>query len=112
MKAWQKSLSTRPKVYNAFRPETNTEMIEAMDIAKEKQDIRTVILTGKGNKAFCSGGDQNIKGKGGYIGKDGIPRLNVLDLHKRIREIPKPVIAMVKWLCNRWRDTCYMWFVI
>ena len=85
----------RPKVYNAFRPETNTEMIEAMDIAKEKQDIRTVILTGKGNKAFCSGGDQNIKGKGGYIGKDGIPRLNVLDLHKRIREIPKPVIAMV-----------------
>ena len=85
----------RPDVYNAFRPETNMEMIEAMDLAREMQAIRTIILTGEGEKAFCSGGDQNVKGSGGYIGDDGVPRLNVLDLHKRIREIPKPVIAMV-----------------
>lgn len=85
----------RPEVYNAFRPETNIEMIEAMDIARERQDIRVVVMTGTGDKAFCSGGDQNVKGEGGYIGKDGVPRLNVLDLHKRIRSLPKPVIAMV-----------------
>lgn len=85
----------RPQVYNAFRPETNMEMIEAMDIAREMQDVRTIIFTGEGDKAFCSGGDQNVKGVGGYVGNDGVPRLNVLDLHKRIREIPKPVIAMV-----------------
>lgn len=85
----------RPEVYNAFRPETNMEMIEAMDIARERGDIGVVVLTGEGDKAFCSGGDQNVKGIGGYIGEDGVPRLNVLDLHKRIRSIPKPVIAMV-----------------
>jgi naphthoate synthase len=85
----------RPQVYNAFRPETNIEMIDAMDIARERQDIGVVVLTGEGDKAFCSGGDQNVKGVGGYVGGDGVPRLNVLDLHKRIRELPKPVIAMV-----------------
>ncbi|MFT6868162.1 MAG: naphthoate synthase [Cyclobacteriaceae bacterium] len=85
----------RPKVYNAFRPETNKEMIDAMDIAREMQDVGVIVFTGTGDKAFCSGGDQNVKGVGGYIGTDGVPRLNVLDLHKRIREIPKPVIAMV-----------------
>ncbi|MGF1565640.1 MAG: 1,4-dihydroxy-2-naphthoyl-CoA synthase [Flavobacteriales bacterium] len=85
----------RPQVYNAFRPETNLEMIDAMDIARERQDVGVVVLTGEGDKAFCSGGDQNVKGVGGYIGTDGVPRLNVLDLHKRIRELPKPVIAMV-----------------
>ena len=85
----------RPKVYNAFRPETNMEMLEAMDIARERQDISVVVLTGIGDRAFCSGGDQNVKGIGGYISENGIPRLNVLDLHKKIREIPKPVIAMV-----------------
>ena len=85
----------RPDVYNAFRPETNMEMLEAIDIARERQDISVVVLTGIGDKAFCSGGDQNVKGVGGYISKNGIPRLNVLDLHKKIREIPKPVIAMV-----------------
>jgi naphthoate synthase len=85
----------RPEVYNAFRPETNTEMIEAMDIARERPDIGVVVLTGEGDKAFCSGGDQNVKGIGGYIGDDGVPRLNVLDLHKKIRSLPKPVIAMV-----------------
>lgn len=85
----------RPEVYNAFRPETNIEMIEAMDIAREMQEVGVIVFTGEGDKAFCSGGDQNVKGIGGYVGKDGVPRLNVLDLHKRIREIPKPVIAMV-----------------
>jgi naphthoate synthase len=85
----------RPEVYNAFRPETNRQMIEAMDICRERQDIAVVVLTGKGDKAFCSGGDQNVKGVGGYVDDHGVPRLNVLDLHKRIRELPKPVIAMV-----------------
>lgn len=85
----------RPEVYNAFRPETNMQMIEAMDIARERQDVNVVVLTGTGDKAFCSGGDQNVKGTGGYIGDDGVPRLNVLDLHRRIRSLPKPVIAMV-----------------
>ena len=85
----------RPQVYNAFRPETNMEMLDAMDICREHDDINVVVLTGEGDKAFCSGGDQNVKGVGGYISKDGIPRLNVLDLHKKIRSLPKPVIAMV-----------------
>ncbi len=85
----------RPQVYNAFRPQTNVEMIDAMDICRERQDIAVVVLTGEGDKAFCSGGDQNVKGVGGYVDERGVPRLNVLDLHKRIRELPKPVIAMV-----------------
>ena len=85
----------RPKVYNAFRPETNTQMLDAIEICRERDDIDIVLFTGTGDKAFCSGGDQNVKGIGGYIGDDGVPRLNVLDLHKRIRELPKPVIAMV-----------------
>ena len=85
----------RPQVYNAFRPETNIQMIEAFDVCRERSDIRVIVLTGEGDKAFCSGGDQNVKGVGGYVGEDGVPRLNVLDLHKRIREIPKPVLAMV-----------------
>jgi len=85
----------RPQVYNAFRPETNIQMIEAFDVCRERSDIRVIVLTGEGDKAFCSGGDQNVKGVGGYVGEDGVPRLNVLDLHKRIREIPKPVVAMV-----------------
>jgi naphthoate synthase len=85
----------RPEVYNAFRPQTNVDMIDAMDICRERQDIAVIVLTGIGEKAFCSGGDQNVKGVGGYVDENGVPRLNVLDLHKRIREIPKPVIAMV-----------------
>ncbi|WP_226389000.1 1,4-dihydroxy-2-naphthoyl-CoA synthase [Penaeicola halotolerans] len=85
----------RPQVYNAFRPETNMQMIEAMDICRERTDINVVVLTGEGDKAFCSGGDQNVKGVGGYISENGVPRLNVLDLHKKIRSLPKPVIAMV-----------------
>jgi naphthoate synthase len=85
----------RPKVYNAFRPTTTIEMSDAFRICREDQTINVVILTGVGEKAFCSGGDQNVKGKGGYIGEDGIPRLNVLDVQKQIRSLPKPVIAMV-----------------
>ena len=85
----------RPKVYNAFRPLTNAEMLDAMNICRDRQDIGVVILTGAGDKAFCSGGDQNYKTLGGYKDRDGTPRLNVLDLQKAIRSIPKPVIAMV-----------------
>lgn len=85
----------RPKVYNAFRPLTNREMLDAFGYCRDAADIRCIILTGYGDKAFCSGGDQNVKGIGGYIDDNGVPRLNVLDLHKAIRSIPKPVIAMV-----------------
>ena len=85
----------RPKVYNAFRPLTNEEMLDAFNICRERADIRVIILTGVGDKAFCSGGDQNYKTLGGYKDSDGTPRLNVLDLHKIIRSIPKPVIAKV-----------------
>ena len=85
----------RPEVYNAFRPKTNEEMLDAFRICRERSDMGVIVLTGAGDKAFCSGGDQNVKGNGGYIGEDGVPRLNVLDLHQMIRSIPKPVIAMV-----------------
>lgn len=85
----------RPKVYNAFRPLTNKEMLDAMEICRDDSKIGVVILTGAGNKAFCSGGDQNLKGRGGYFDENGVPHLNVLDLHKAIRSLPKPVIAMV-----------------
>jgi naphthoate synthase len=85
----------RPRYRNAFTPDTVKEMCDAMVICRESQDIFTIVLTGEGDKAFCSGGDQNVKNFAGYIGKDGIPRLNVLDLQKQIRSCPKPVIAMV-----------------
>ncbi len=85
----------RPRYRNAFTPDTVKEMCDAMVICRENQDIFTIILTGEGDKAFCSGGDQNVKNFAGYIGKDGIPRLNVLDLQKQIRSCPKPVVAMV-----------------
>ena len=85
----------RPEVRNAFRPKTVIEMIDAMHICREDQHIGIVVLTGEGDKAFCSGGDQNVKGKAGYMDSEGTPRLNVLDLQKLIRSLPKPVIAMV-----------------
>lgn len=85
----------RPHVRNAFRPETIMEMQEAFEIARNDSHIGVVILTGEGKDAFCSGGDQKIRGDEGYVGLDGVPRLNVLDLHKQIRGLPKPVIAMV-----------------
>jgi len=85
----------RPRYRNAFTPTTTGEMSDALRICREESDISVVVITGAGDKAFCSGGDQNVKGKGGYIDKDGIPRLSVLDVQKQIRSIPKPVIAMV-----------------
>jgi naphthoate synthase len=85
----------RPEFYNAFRPETSKEILEALEICRERPNIGVVVLTGVGDKAFCSGGDINFKGKGGYVGDDGVPRLNILDVHRLIRHIPKPVIAMV-----------------
>jgi naphthoate synthase len=85
----------RPKVHNAFTPLTIQEMREAMDHCRYDDRIGVIILTGEGGQAFCSGGDQSVRGHGGYIGEDNVPRLNVLDLQKQIRSIPKPVIAMV-----------------
>lgn len=85
----------RPEVHNAFRPETVQEMLEAFEICRNDTQIGVILLTGEGPEAFCSGGDQRVRGHEGYIGQDGIPRLNVLDLQKQIRSIPKPVIAMV-----------------
>jgi naphthoate synthase len=90
----------RPEVRNAFRPETVIQMYDAFSDAREDQSIGVVLLTGAGpakdgKYAFCSGGDQRIRGDKGYVGQDGVPRLNVLDLQKLIRSIPKPVIALV-----------------
>ena len=85
----------RPEVRNAFRPETVTEMQAAFADARDDADIGVVVLTGEGRDAFCSGGDQRVRGKGGYVGGDGVPRLNVLDLQRQIRTLPKPVVAMV-----------------
>ncbi len=85
----------RPQVRNAFRPETVMEMQEAFDICRNDSTVGVVILTGEGPEAFCSGGDQKVRGGEGYVGSDGVPRLNVLDLQKQIRSLPKPVIAMV-----------------
>ena len=85
----------RPEVRNAFRPKTLFELRDAFEAAREDPGIGVVILTGAGDKAFCSGGDQRIRGEAGYVGDDGVPRLNVLDLQRQIRSLPKPVIAMV-----------------
>ena len=85
----------RERYRNAFTPTTTAEMSDALRICREEADIDVIVITGAGDKAFCSGGDQNVKGRGGYIGKDGVPRLSVLDVQKQIRSIPKPVIAAV-----------------
>lgn len=91
----------RPEVRNAFRPKTVMELIHAFTVAREDSEIGVIILTGANHgqgqekEAFCSGGDQRVRGNGGYVGDDQIPRLNVLDLQRLIRVIPKPVIAMV-----------------
>lgn len=85
----------RPEVRNAFRPATIKEMQRAFEDVREDGSIGVAILTGAGDKAFCSGGDQSVRQKGGYAGDDGVPRLNVLDLQRQIRTLPKPVIAMV-----------------
>jgi naphthoate synthase len=85
----------RPEVRNAFRPQTLKELLEAFRLAHEDPEIGVVILTGEGGQAFCSGGDQRVRGSQGYVGSDGVPRLNVLELQKVIRSMPKPVVAMV-----------------
>jgi naphthoate synthase len=85
----------RPEVRNAFRPLTTKELIRAFDVARDDPGIGVVILTGEGPEAFCSGGDQKIRGDDGYVDEQGIGRLNVLDLQIDIRRHPKPVIAMV-----------------
>ncbi len=90
----------RPEVRNAFRPQTLFQLSEAFDIARDDSSIGAIILTGEGDMAFCSGGDQRIRGNDGYIGDDsiaekGIGRLNVLDLQIQIRRTPKPVVAMI-----------------
>lgn len=85
----------RPHVHNAFRPLTVEEMMHALYDARNDKSIGVIILTGSGTKAFCSGGDQKIRGEAGYVDEDGTHRLNVLDFQKQIRSCPKPVIAMV-----------------
>ena len=85
----------RPRYRNAFTPLTVHEMSQAFTYCRESPFVRVVILTGAGDKAFCSGGDMHVKGRGGYIGGDGVPRLNILDVQMQIRRLPKPVIAMV-----------------
>ena len=85
----------RPKVRNSFRPQTVFELKEAFELAREDQSCGVIIFTGEGKQAFCAGGDQKIRGDAGYIGSDGVQRLNILDVQKQIRYMPKPVIAMV-----------------
>jgi naphthoate synthase len=86
----------RPEVRNSFRPKTVNELKIAFDMARDDADIGVIILTGEGPEAFCAGGDQRVRGKGGYVDpKEKIPRLNILDVQKQIRSMPKPVVAMV-----------------
>ncbi len=85
----------RPKVRNAFRPLTIRELLDAFTRARDDGDTGVILFTGAGDQAFCSGGDQSVRGKGGYVGEDGVPRLNVLELQRLIRTTPKPVIAVV-----------------
>ena len=85
----------RPEVRNAFRPQTVNELQDAFTLAREMTEVGVVILCGEGEFAFCSGGDQKIRGDAGYIGDDGVPRLNILEVQRQIRTLPKPVIAMV-----------------
>jgi naphthoate synthase len=85
----------RPEVRNAFRPQTVIELIDAFARVREDGEVGAVILTGEGDLAFCSGGDQRVRGDKGYVGSDGVPRLNVLDLQRMIRSLPKPVVAQV-----------------
>ncbi len=85
----------RERYRNAFTPLTTAEMSDALRLCREMSDVGVVVMTGAGDTAFCSGGDMNVKGRGGYIDDAGIPRLSVLDVQKQIRSLPKPVIAAV-----------------
>src|SRR5690242_10469891 len=91
---------TRPEVHNAFRPQTIVEISDALERAREDIDVGVIILTGEGPLAFCSGGDQRVRGDTGYVGDDpaaqrGVGRFHVTDLHVQMRRLPKPIIAMV-----------------
>jgi naphthoate synthase len=85
----------RPESRNAFRPQTVNELIHCFNDVREDPNIGVIILCGAGPDAFCSGGDQRVRGDKGYVGTDGVPRLNILDVQKQIRSMPKPVVAMV-----------------
>ncbi|MBV9281142.1 MAG: 1,4-dihydroxy-2-naphthoyl-CoA synthase, partial [Chloroflexi bacterium] len=85
----------RPEVRNAFRPQTIAELLDAFERAHEANEVGVVLFTGAGTEAFCSGGDQRARGHGGYVDSQGVPRLNVLELQRKIRLLPKPVIAVV-----------------
>ena len=86
---------TRPRYRNAFTPKTTLELSQAFAYCREASRISVVLLTGAGDKAFCAGGDMHVKGRGGYVDDEGVPRLSVLDVQMQIRRLPKPVIAMV-----------------
>ncbi|MCH7504269.1 1,4-dihydroxy-2-naphthoyl-CoA synthase [PVC group bacterium] len=85
----------RPRVRNAFRPKTVTEMSDALEDARQDTSIGVIILTGQGKEAFCSGGDQKIRGNAGYKDENGVHRLNILDFQRQIRTCPKPIVAMI-----------------
>lgn len=85
----------RPQVRNAFRPLTVKEMMQALEDARDDSSIGVIILTGEGKEAFCSGGDQKIRGDAGYQDEMGVHRLNVLDFQKQMRSCPKPIVAMI-----------------
>ena len=85
----------RPHVLNAFRPRTLFELSHAFNVARDDPGVGAIILTGAGTEAFCTGGDQKVRGEDGYLDERGVGRLNVLDLHIQIRRTPKPVVAMV-----------------
>ena len=85
----------RPRYRNAFTPKTTLELSQAFAYCREASRISVVLLTGAGDKAFCAGGDMHVKGRGGYVDDEGVPRLSVLDVQMQIRRLPKPVIAMV-----------------
>src|SRR6478736_3328530 len=85
----------RPEVRNAFRPQTLFELSDAFETARDDPAVGVIVLTGEGTEAFCSGGDQRIRGDDGYVDAKGVGRLNVLDLQVQIRRLPKPVVAMV-----------------
>lgn len=85
----------RPEVRNAFRPQTLFELLDALARVRDDSEVGVVLLRGEGTEAFCSGGDQRVRGEAGYVGDDGVPRLNALDVQRAIRTLPKPVIALV-----------------
>jgi 1,4-dihydroxy-2-naphthoyl-CoA synthase len=98
----------RQEVRNAFRPETVSQLIDAFARIRDDASVGCVLLTGAGDKAFCAGGDLNAKGHGGYVGGDGLARLNVLDFQRQIRSLPIPVIALVNGFAIG-GGTCCMW---